>query len=177
MNILELLQNPALKEFMKDQRLRELITRREFRISEEYLYREFVSGAGDEELQELSLTLHDGYGEISGTVKKRLIPMAIPFTARFSVRSVVFSALEKKVHLAMDEVKPLDLDWVTRRVVERVPFLSWEGGRVICDLEKVPRLGELLSRRIGSLRASDFVTLKELSFRPGEIVGRVGVVL
>ncbi len=176
MSILDMLKNPALVEFMKDQRLRELVTKREFRISEEYLHRELLGAAGDEELQGLTLKLHDGYGEIAGTVKKRLLP-AIPFSARFRIGAVTFGPYEKKVHLAMEAVKPLDLDWVTRKMVERVPFLSWHEGKVACDLEKVPRLGDLLERRIGYRRASDLVTIKELVFRPGEIVARVGVVL
>lgn len=177
MSIFDMLQNPALIELMKDQRLRDLVTRREFRISEEYLHREFISGAMDDEVQELSLRFYDGYGEIAAKVKKRLIPCAIPFSARFSVRSVVFGSYEKKVHLAVEEVKPLDFDWVTKRVVERVPFLSFEEGRVVCDLEKVPRLADLLAKRVKGVKVSDFVTLKELSFRQGEVFGRVGVVL
>jgi hypothetical protein len=61
--------------------------------------------------------------------------------------------------------------------VERVPFLAYRDGLLVCDLERVPRLDALLAHRIGAARVADFLTLRELSLRQGEIVGRLGVVL
>lgn len=177
MSIFDKLKNPALVELLKDQRLREIVTRREFRVSEEYLHREFISRAGDDEVRNLALRFHDGFGELSGEVKKRLLPVAIPFSARFIIAGVEFNALGKRVHLRVDEVKPMDVDWVTKRVVERVPFLAYHDGLMSCDLEQVPRLDAILASRVGGKRVADFLTLKELVIRPGEMVGRLGVIL
>ncbi len=177
MSIFDTFRNPAIRGLLKDQRLKELLTRREFRISEEYIHREFISRAGDDEVRGLALRFRDGFGELSGEVKKRLLPFAVPFAARFAIHGVEFNALGKRVYLRVEEVKPLDLDWVTRRVVERVPFLDYRDGLLVCDLERVPRLDALLAHRVGSARVADFLTLRELSLRDGEIVGRLGVVL
>ncbi len=177
MSIFDAFRNPAFRELLKDQRLKELLTRREFRISEEYIHREFISRAGDDEVRALTLRFRDGFGELTGEVKKRLLPFAVPFAARFAIHGVEFNALGKRVYLRVDEVKPLDLDWVTRRVVERVPFLAYRDGLLVCDLERVPRLDALLAHRVGPARVADYLTLRELTLRDGEIVGRVGVVL
>ncbi len=177
MSIFDKLKNPALLELLKDQRLREVVIRREFRVSEEYIHREFISRAGDDEVRNLSLRFHDGFGELSGEVKKRLLPVAIPFSARFAITGVEFNSLGKRVHLRVEEVKPMDVDWVTKRVVERVPFLAFRDGLMSCDLEQVPRLDAILASRVGGVRVADFLTLKELVIRPGEMVGRLGVIL
>lgn len=177
MSIFDTFRNPAIRDLLKDQRLKELLTRREFRISEEYIHREFISQAGDDEVRGLALRFRNGFGELSGEVKKRLLPFAVPFSARFAIHGVEFNAMGKRVYLRVEEVKPLDLDWVTRRVLERVPFLDYRDGLLVCDLERVPRLDTLLAHRIGTARVADFVTLRDLSLRNGEIVGRLGVVL
>ena len=177
MGIFDTFRNPAFQELFRDQRLRELLVRREFRISEEYVHREFISRAGDDEVRNLSLRFRDGFGELSGEVKKRLLPFAVPFAARFAIHGVEFGALGKRVYLRLEEVRPLDLDWVTRRVVDKVPFLDFRDGLVVCDLTRVPRLDAILSWRLGRGRLTDFLTLRELAFREGEIVGRLGVVL
>lgn len=174
---LEKLKDPALLELARDPRLKELVTRREFRVSQEELHRELASRAADEELQELGLTVGDGYLDISGRVKKRLIPFAIPFSARFSVHSLDFSPQSKAVHLRLDELKPLDLDRLTRKLTEKVPFLSFADGLVTIHLAKVPRLAALFDCQVGGFRPFDHLVLKELSFRDGEVVGRVGVML
>lgn len=177
MSIFDMFRNPAFRDLLKDQRLKELLARREFRISEEYIHREFISQAGDDEVRGLALRFRDGFGELSGEVKKRLLPFAVPFAARFTIHGVEFNAMGKRVYLRVEEVKPVDFDWVTRRVVEQVPFLDYRDGLLVCDLERVPRLDALLAHRVGPARVADFFTLRELSLRNGEIVGRLGVVL
>jgi len=171
------LKNPALAELVKEQNLKELLLKREFRISQSYLQREFVSRAQDDELQEIHLTLWDGYGRITGKVKKRLLPFAIPFSANFTVQGLEFSSARKYVLLKLSQVEPVDIDWITRKVVERIPFLSCSGDLITCDLTRVPRLAELFAYRVKGVNPWDFIALKEVSFKEGEIVGRVGVVL
>ncbi|MBT0652162.1 hypothetical protein [Geomobilimonas luticola] len=171
------LKNPAFKELLKDQRLKEVVTRREFRVTEEYFQREFLDLAMDEELRGLSLRFFDGYGEIAGEVKKRLLPFAIPFTARFTVQKVAFTTWEKQVYLQVEQIKPLDLEWVTARLVGKIPFLSCRDGVIACDLARVPRLAEFFSYSLKGMRLADMLTVKELSLREGELVGRLGVCL
>ena len=173
----ERLNDPALAELVKEQSLKDLLVRREFRLSQGYLQREFVNRAIDEEMQELSIALFDGYGEMSGKVKKRLLPFAIPFSATFTVQGMEFSSARKCVLLKLEKVGPIDLDWLTKKVVERIPFLSCMGDLITCDLTRVPRLAELFAYRIKGISIWDFITLKELSLKDGEVVGRVGVVL
>ncbi|GFO68714.1 hypothetical protein GMLC_22930 [Geomonas limicola] len=176
----EKINNPALAELMKEQKLQDLFTKREFRITQAYLQREFLSRAQDDELVELSIELCNGYGEVSGKMKKRLLP-AIPFSATFTIQGMEFSPARKYVLLKLEQVAPLDIEWLTRKVVEHIPFLTCSGDLVTCDLNRVPRLAELFARRVrlGSreLNGWDLITLKELTLKQGEIVGRVGVVL
>lgn len=176
MGIFDRLQNPALLGLIRDQRLREVLARREFRISEEYVHREFISRSEDEELRGLSLKFYDGHGEVRGEMKKRLLP-AIPFSARFSVQGVEFNSMGKRIILSIEQVKPLDLEWVTKRIVEKVPFLAYHHGLLTCDLTRVPRLDAMLAYQVGGVRVADFVTLRELFLREGELVGRVGFCL
>ena len=177
MSLFDRLRHPALAELIRDQRLKEMVTRREFRITAEYFQREFLSGAGDDELQGLKLRFRDGYGEIGGEVKKRLLPFAIPFTVRFGIDKVALTSWEKSIYLRIEQVKPLDLDWVTGRVVARVPFLAYQDGVMVCDLARVPRLAEFFGYRLKGMRLADFLTLKELTLREGELVGRLGFCL
>ena len=171
------LKNPALVELVKEQNLKDLLIKREFRISQTYLQREVASRAVDDEMLELSISLMDGYGEITGRVKKRLLPFAIPFSARFTIQGMEFSSARKAVFLKLEKVAPIDVDWLTRKVVERIPFLSCMGDMICCDLAKVPRLAELFAYRVKGINPWDFIALKELKFSGGEISGRVGVVL
>jgi len=171
------LKNPALTELVKEQSLKDLLIRREFRLPEPYLQREFLSKALDDELLELSLTLFDGYGQISGKVKKRLIPFPISFSARFSIQGMEFSSARKVVFLKLDQVSPIDLDWLTKKVVQRIPYIEYVGDMIACDLAQVPSLARLFDRRVKGISPWDFITLKELSLKDGEIVGRVGIVL
>ncbi len=178
MSIFDKLKSTALLELIRDPRLKELVTKREFRLSQEELHRELVrQAAGEEELQELALTVGDGFLELSGRVKKRLLPFAIPFSARFSLHSLEFSVRSKAVHLRLEEVKPFELDALTRKLVAKVPFLSFADGLVTVHLAQVPRLAGLLNSQVKGFRPFDHIVLKELSFRDGEVVGRVGVLL
>jgi hypothetical protein len=177
MSIFDRLQNPALGEFLRDQRLRELVTRREFRVSQDYIHREFIGRMADDDVTDLVLSLHDGFAELSGQVRKRPLPFAIPFSARLTVRGVEFNTMGKRVYLGVEEVRPLDVDWITRKMVDKVPFLDYRDGLLVCDLERIPRLDSLLSGRIGTRKLADFLTLREVTLRHGEIVGRLGVVL
>jgi hypothetical protein len=172
-----MLKNPALLELIKDQRLKEIVARREIRVTEEYFHREFVSRALDEEIHELAMKFLHDYGEINGKVKNKLLPFSVPFSARFTVHRVLFSPQEKKIELAVEQVKPFDLEWVTRRVVEKIPFLSYADGIITCDLVKVPRLAEFFDYHLKGFRVCDLLIIKELLFREGEMVGRLGVVL
>jgi hypothetical protein len=174
----ERIKNPALVELMKEQSLRDLLTKRAFHISQGYLQREFLNSALDDEIVEFSVALFDGYGEITGKMKKRLLP-AIPFSATFTIQGMEFSSARKCVLLKLEKVGPVDFDWLTRKVVQQIPFLSCSGDLITCDLTRVPRLAELFARRVKGINLNvwDLITLKELSLKDGEIVGRVGVVL
>ena len=171
------LRHPLLAELVKEQHLRELLTKREFRLSEEYFRREFVPRMEDEEIRGLALAFRDGYAELSGEVKKRLLPMAIPFTARFAVDRVIFTPQEKVVYLRLEEIRPVDIDWLTRRMVERLPFLTYRDDLVRCDLMKIPRLVQMFGYHVKGVRVSDFFTIKELAIRDGEVAGRLGFVI
>lgn len=177
MRILDRLKNPSLAELIKDQSLKDLLVKREFRITQAYIQREFMCLAIDEELIEIAIGLFDGYGEITGKVKKRLVPFAIPFSATFTLQGLEFTGARKTVFLKIEKVGPIDIEWLTRKMVERVPFLSCVGDMIICDLTKVPRLAELFAYRVKGLNPWDLVTFKELTLKEGELVGRVGVVL
>lgn len=178
--ITDRIKNPVLQDLVKEQNLRDLLTKREFHISQAYLQREFLSRALDDEIVEFSIGLFNGYGEVSGKMKKRLLP-AFPFSATFTIQGVEFSPARKYVLLKLEKVAPIDIDWLTKKVVQHIPFLTCSGDVITCDLTRVPKLAELFAHRVrlGSreLNAWDLVTLKELSFKEGEIVGRVGVVL
>jgi hypothetical protein len=176
MSILHKLKNPALAAFLRDQRLPELFRRREFRFTEEFLRRELFAQVSDEEIHNLDLSVQDGFAEVRGAVKKRFLP-AISFSFRVRVVGVEFNALGKKLHLAVEQVKPLDLDWVTRRMVERVPFLTYGEDRIMVDLERIPSLAASLSYCIKGIRVADFFTLREVALRSGEVVGRLSVTL
>ncbi|HEY6873339.1 MAG TPA: hypothetical protein VI298_11505 [Geobacteraceae bacterium] len=177
MSIFEKLKSTAFLELVRDPRLKELVTRREFRVSQEELHREFASRAADEELQELALAVGEGFLEVSGRVKKRLIPFAIPFSARFSLHSLDFSPHNKAVHLRLEDMKPFDVESLTKKAVEKVPFLSFADGLVTVHLAKVPRLAGLFACQVHGFRPFDHIVLKELRFHEGEVVGRVGVML
>jgi len=174
----EKIHNPALVELMKEQSLRDLLTKRAFRVSQGYLQREFLSRVLDDEIVEFSIALFDGRGEIAGKMKKRLLP-AIPFSATFTIQGTEFSPARKCVWLKLGEVGPVDFDWLTRKVVQHIPFLSCSGDLVTCDLTKIPNLARMFDRRVKGLDLNvwDLITFKELSLKDGEIVGRVGVVL
>jgi hypothetical protein len=170
------IKNPALAEIVKEQNLKDLLIRREFRIPEGYLQREFLDLALDEEIQEIVIILSDGFGSIKGRVKKRFLP-AIPFSITFSVHGIEFSSARKQVLLKLEQVAPIDIGWVTKKFVDKIDFLSCSGDLVACDLTKVPRLARLFAYRVKGINPWDFVTLKELTVAEGEIVGRVGVVI
>jgi hypothetical protein len=178
MSIFDKLKGSALLELARDPRLKELVTKREFRVGQEELQRELLKQmAGEEELQELAVTVGEGHLELTGKVKKRMLPFAIPFTARFSLHSLDFSPHTKAVHLRLDEVKPFEVDALTRKLVEKVPFLAFNNGLVTVHLAKVPRLAGLLTSQVRGFRPFDHIILKELHFHSGEVVGRVGVLL
>lgn len=178
MSIFDKLKSSALLELIQDPRLRDFLTKREFRFSQDDLHREFVSqAAGEEELQELALIIGEGFLELSGKLKKRPLPFAIPFSARFSLHSLEFSVRSKTVHLRLEELKPFSLDSLTKKLVAKVPFLSFDDGLVTVHLVKVPRLAGLLTCQVKGFRPFDHIVLKELSFREGEVVGRVGLLL
>jgi hypothetical protein len=174
---LDKMKNRSLAELVKEQSLKDLIIKREFRISQRYLQREILDPARDEEIQELAIHLGDSFGEIRGKIKKRFVPFAIPFSVTFSISSVEFSTTRKQVLLKLEQVTPLDLAWVTKKFVEKIPFLSFSGDLVACDLMKVPRLAELFAYRVKGVDPWDHITLKGLELSEGEIVGRVGVVI
>ncbi len=178
MSIFDKLKQAALLELVQEPRLKQLLTRREFRLSQEELYHEFAKqAAGEEELQELGLAVGEGFLELSGRVKKRLLPFAIPFSVRFSLHSLEFSPRTKAVHLKLEEVKPFEVDSLTKKLVDKVPFLSVDGRLVTLHLARVPRLAGLVACQIKGFRPFDHIVLKELAFREGEVVGRVGVLL
>lgn len=171
------LNDPAFMGLVQEQSLKDLLVRREFRLPEDYLQREFFDRALDDELVEFKLHIANGYGEVSGRFKKRLVPFAIPFSASFTIEGLEFSQARKCVFLKLGPVSPLDLDWLTKKVVQRMPPLSMMGELLVCDLNRVPRLAELFAHRVKGISIWDYITLKELWLKEGEIGGRVGVVL
>jgi hypothetical protein len=176
MSIFDKFKHSALAGLIHDQHLKELITRREFRISEEFIHREFISQAADEEILNPELRFFDGFGELRCQVKKKLLP-AINFSARFTIHGLEFSSLGKRLHLRLEEVKPLDFNWVTKRMIGRLPFLTLSDGIMTCDLTQVPRLAYLFSYQVKGIQVVDHFTLRDLAFKEGEVVGRLGVVL
>ncbi|MBI1921174.1 MAG: hypothetical protein HYS23_08855 [Geobacter sp.] len=177
MSIFDKIRNIPFMDMIKDQRLKELLLKREFRLSEDYLQREFLRKAEDDEVSNLILKLENGFGTLSGKVKKRLLPFAVPFSARFAIHAVDFSRSGKVVLFKMEEIKPIDSDWLTQKLVRNVPFLAYADRILVCDLERVPRLTELFSYQVKGVRPLDHVVLKELSFCEGEVVGRLGLCL
>ena len=177
MKIFDKISNPLLKQFMQDQNVRDLLTKREFRITEEFFQRELVAGSEDDEIRELEVRFYDGYGEITGKVRKKPLPFDIPFSARLSVLRVDFTPEGKYFLLRTDEVKPFSLDWVTAKIVGRVPFLSWRDGVVTCDLARIPNLAPMFGAEVKGIRPLDFVTLRDVTFQPGALVGRVKIVI
>ncbi|MCM0083974.1 hypothetical protein L4X63_20540 [Geomonas sp. Red32] len=173
----EKIGNPILADLVKDQNLKDLLVKREFRITQQYLQREVFDKAVDDELPEISITVMDGFAEIAGKFKKRLIPFAIPFSAVFTIHSMEFTTARKNVVLKLERVAPVDIDWLTRKIVERVPYLSCLGDLVVCDLNKVPKLAHLFGYRVKGISPWDYVTLKDLQLKEKEIIGKVGVVL
>lgn len=177
LKIFDKIQNPLLKQFMQDQNLRELFTRREFRITEDFFQRELAAGGEDDDIRDLQVRFLDGYGEITGTVRKRPLPFEIPFSARLTVHRVEFTPEGKFLVLKADEVKPFSLDWVTAKVVGRIPFLSWQEGSIICDLTRIPKLAPLFGASVKGVRPLDFVTLRDVTIQPGALVGRIKIVI
>ena len=166
-----------IADLVKDHRLRDLILKREFRLTEEYLHDEIFSKLCDEELTDLAFVVREGSAQLSGKVKKRILPFAIPFSATFSIHSMTFTQKKKVVNLKLEELKPLDVDAMTRKLVEKIPFLSFADGLVTLDLARVPRLAELFGYTVKGVKPFDFVVLKDIAFCPGEVVGKVGVIL
>lgn len=159
----------------KEQDFRDLLTSRRFRITEEFLQGELASMAAGEDLSGLSLTLHKGYGELAGKLQKKPIPFAIPFSARFSLAEVQFTPECKHVRLRIDDMKPVNVDWLTERMLANTPFLGYADGIVSCDLAKVPRLASFFSLEVKGVRVADYLDLRELCFEKGAITGRFGI--
>ncbi len=178
MTVFETLKNSPFVELVRDPRLRDLVTKREFRLSQEELQGEMAAQmAGEESLQELAITVGEGFLELSGRARKRPLPFAIPFSARFSLHSLEFSPRSKAVHLRLEEVRPFEIDALSKKLVEKVPFLSFADGLVTLHLARVPRLAGLLDYHVRGFRPFDHIVLKELVLSPGEVVGREGVLL
>lgn len=175
MAITDILGNAPLWSFIKDQNVKEIITKQEFRVSEEYLHRELVSRAGSEKVRELSLKIFEGYAEISGKLQQRMLPLLIPFLARLAVNGFEFNRKNKSVHLKVDMVKPMGSDMLVGKLADKIPFINYEKGVAYCDLTKVPLLSALLGYHVKGVPVSNFVTIKELTLNKGEIVGKLGV--
>ena len=170
----DILANP-LFALAKEQDFRDLLTTRRFRITEEFLQGELATLAGDEELSGLSLKLHKGYGELAGKLQKKPIPFAIPFSARFSLAEVQFTPESKHVRLRIDEMKPVNVDWLTERMLAKTDFMDYADGIVSCDLAKVPRLAGFFGLEVKGVRVADYLELRELAFEKGAITGRFGI--
>ena len=110
-------------------------------------------------------------------MRKKPLPFDISFSARLTIQRVDFTPEGKYLVLKADEVKPFSLDWVTAKIVRRVPFLSWQDGCVICDLARIPKLAPLFSAAVKGIRPLDFVTLRDVTFQPGALVGRIRLVI
>jgi len=105
------------------------------------------------------------------------VPLVIPFSLRFSVAGISFTRETKNITLRIEEVKPVDLDWVTKKIIEKLPFLAFDERVVTCDLLKVPQLAHLLDYSVKGIRVADHVKLRDLEIRKGEVIGRLGISL
>jgi hypothetical protein len=175
MAIGDFLGNAPFWGFVKDQNIRELLTKREFRISEQYLHREFVSRAESEKVRDLSLKIYNGYAEITGKLRQRLLSVSVTFLARFAMHGYEFNRNSKKVHLKIYGAKPMSGDLLLGELADNIPFLTCEQGIAVCDLTKVPRLSQVFGYHVKGMPVMDFVTIKELRLNEGEIVGKLGV--
>ncbi len=177
MDVASLLGNTALLGFIKDQKIREIISKREFRLSEEYLHRELVNRATHEKVSDLALAIYDGYARITGKVKQWPVTVPVPFMVRFAVHGVHFSPDSKNVFLRVEEVRPHGGDLLLGKLSGRIPFITYEKGIVACDLTQVPQLGELFGYRVKGVKVMDYVTVREIELNEGELVARLGVSL
>ena len=101
----------------------------------------------------------------------------LEFPVTVNCAKIDFTPEGKYLLLKADEVKPFSLDWVTARIVGKVPFLSWKEGIIACDLERVPKLAPLFAASVKGVRPFDFLTLRDVSFQQGALVGRVKIVI
>ncbi len=177
MAISDILGNAPLWDFIKDQNLKDIITRKEFRITEEYLSRELVKHAGNGKVTDLSLKIHDGYAEVTGKVKAWPMPMPVSFLVRFELQGYEFNRAGKSVQLKVDVARPPGGDLLLGKLAEKIVFLTYEKGIASCDLTKVPLLSGLLGYHVKGKPVIDFVMIKELTLNKGEIVGKLGVSL
>ncbi len=175
MGIGDFLVKTALLGFIKDQKIKEIVTKREFRFSEEYLHGELVKRAGARKVNDLSLKIYDGYAQITGRVKQWPMPVPMPFLVRLGVHGTEFSSGSKNVFLRIDEVIPEDGELLIGQLTEKIPCLTYHKGMVVCNLAQVPRLGDLFGYRVKGIQVMDYVTVKELALNKGELVARLGV--
>ena len=66
---------------------------------------------------------------------------------------------------------------MTAKIVRRARFLSWRDGGITCDLARIPKLAPLFGVELKGIRPVDFVTLRDVTFQPGALVGRVKIVI
>ncbi len=177
MAISDILGNAPLWDFIKDQNLREIITRKEFRVTEEYLNRELVTRVGSDKVKELSLKIYDGHAEVTGKLKQWPMPMSVPFLVRFELLGFEFNRNSRFVRLKVDLARPAGGDFFIGKLAEKIAFLTYEKGIATCDLAKVPLLSGLFGYHLKGTPVIDFVTIKELTLNKGEIVGKLGVSL
>ena len=62
MNIFDKIPNPLFRQFLQDQNLRDLFTKREFRITEEFFQQELAVGGEEDDIRDIVVRFHDGYG-------------------------------------------------------------------------------------------------------------------
>jgi len=61
-NIFDKIPNPLFRQFLQDQNLRDLFTKREFRITEEFFQQELAVGGEEDDIRDIVVRFHDGYG-------------------------------------------------------------------------------------------------------------------
>ncbi len=139
MSIFDKLKQSGMADLIRDQQMKELLTRGEFRIHRGVRPPRIPRhGCRRRYPRSLPPLLRRPRRTVRHR-EKRLLP-AISFATRFGIQGVEFGRMGKRIYLQLQEVRPLDLDWVNERIIGRVPFLDYHGSLIACDLPASPAL-------------------------------------
>lgn len=169
------LSTPALRDFLREQTLRDLVAGRRFRITQQYLDEVVIPRIPDLP-PDFTVTLKEGVIEISGRYEKRPLP-AIPFRATLSVAGVRTTSDGPEILLRIDDFHPSPLRGAVGWIVDRIPFLSSGEGALIFSPARIGGLGDILGKRVGNRRLAQLLTLTDLQVHERELVAVAGIVI